>query len=290
MADDPPPGSHPARAGRKIRPGTRPSKDPLVAKRQQRADRARDLVRDRRRFKDTPVPTGTVSKRAPESSDGTIFPRTVRRWTPGTAETILKDGALNSKIGGDVQVGDLRGARIYTLSLEERATCPRSCPIWAGCYGNNMQFARRWSPDAAFEAALADEVRAVCAAHPLVLIRLHVLGDFYSFDYLALWVGLLDDLPNLNVFGFTAHGPDTQIGAGIARVRQALGRRFSIRHSGRAARWGSLTIDFPTDKRMIGDAVVCPEQRDAMRGKGGRHCANCAVCWQTDRAIVFIEH
>ena len=48
-------------------------------------------------------------------------------------ENVLKCGRNNSKIGGDVLVGRLRGARIFTLTLEERATCPRSCAMWRAC-------------------------------------------------------------------------------------------------------------------------------------------------------------
>jgi hypothetical protein len=47
---------------------------------------------------------------------------------------------------------------------------------------------------------------------------------------------------------------------------------------------------------MIGDAVVCPEQRDAMNGsERGIHCGSCGLCWKTGgsatgRPIAFVEH
>lgn len=529
------------------RPRVVPLDETATEKRERRARAAAGSLRDRRRFKVTPVATGKPVKTAPADATGTVYP--TRVFDPMPTEGVLKDGCSNSKIGGDVLKGHLKGARIYTLTLEERATCPKSCNHWrtcfaprtriltadlqwvpieqlgvgqqivcfdedlpetrrrtyktgavqalrrvekprcrvntnlgsilvtgdhlflarrvassvegrkgyqwyradslrpgdtiqflakpwetpssydAGrfrgflegegsmslydgdgfnkvrlsysqrpgavlnqinqtaenlgfsfahrecrsgvrnnrvvqmtqlggfrevmrlvgsirptrfiergsgiydgqvidgrgstpavvhgveavevgpvyeisttertliaegflahnCYGNGMPHPRRWKHGPELEAAIEAEVKALCATFPKVLVRLHVLGDFYSFDYLALWVGLLDDHPNLNLFGFTAWPPGTKIGDGIARARDALGQRFSIRHSGRTGKWGSFTVDGATERRRFGDAIVCPEQVEAER-QTGRHCGNCALCWHSSLPIVFREH
>lgn len=258
------------------------------------AERAVARVRDRRRFKGAPVPDGSAAKSLavdhPAVVEGrTLFPNRV--FEPVRGEAVLKDGASSSKIGGDVLVGRLRGARILTLTLEERATCPRSCAMWRSCYGSGMQFARRWAAGPALERRIVQELAAACRAGDPVLVRLHVLGDFYSEPYVDLWREALIRHPSLHVFGFTAWGPETTIGDAVAAVRECFPRRFAIRHSGRTGAWGAFTIDFPTERKAIGDAVVCPEQRSAMAGDGRqRHCGSCAVCWQTDRPIVFVEH
>gem|GEM_PF-5460147 len=168
-------------------------------------------VKDRRRFMSTPVPMGEPQVLASADSTRTIFPDRV--FTPDGEELVLKDGCNNSKIGGDVLVGWLKGAYIATLTLEERATCPRSCLMWRGCYGNSMHFARRWTAGPDLERQIVDEVTMACAKNERVLIRLHVLGDFYSIDYLQMWADLLDEHENLFIFGFTAHLPDTKLGA-----------------------------------------------------------------------------
>jgi hypothetical protein len=282
---DPPPITLPKRAAR-----ARKSRgaETISEVKVRRAREAAAKVSDRRRFKVSPVPFGDANRLADAGATGTVFPSRVS--DPSPDEPVLKDGRWNSKIGGDVLKGRLRGARIYTLTLEERATCPRSCAMWRACYGNSMQHPKRWRHGPVLQRQIAAEVAALCAPGAPVLIRLHILGDFYSFDYLRLWTFLLDAYPNLNIFGFTAWAPGTEIGDGIARVRAALGARFAIRHSGRGGPWGSFTIDFPTERRRIGDAVVCPEQADAMGGKPGRHCGNCCLCWQSDLPIVFVEH
>lgn len=283
-------------AGRVTRVPSSPQQSSLTASERKANSAAKKVaevaaIRDRRRFKHSPVPTGEIKKLVPADAKGTIYPRTVRSFGPDTTETIFKDGAHNSKIGGDVLVGPLKGARIITLSLEERATCPRSCTYWQTCYGNAMGQARRWEYCPELMAGIEAEIAALCAGHSKVLVRLHVLGDFPDAGYVDLWAWLLSQHENLHCFGFTAHKPDSEIGAYIALTRQAAQGRFSIRHSGMTGTWGSFTVDFPTEKNMLGDAPVCPEQRDAMNGAGrGIHCGSCGLCWKGSAPIAFVEH
>lgn len=263
--------------------------DRIATAKKDRAEKHAQRVRDRRRFKTTPVPFGEPSVMVDADFEGPMFPSRV--FVPDGSERVLKDGSSNSKIGGDVLVGKLKGARIYTLTLPERTTCPKSCPLWRGCYGNSMQYARRWQPGRELEEQIVCEIKAMCAKDQPVLVRLHVLGDFYSFDYIKLWAELLDTYHNLYVFGFTAHADDTHLGAGISRLRGVYPDRFAIRHSGTTGRWGTFTLPFPTEAKTIGDAIVCPEQLDGMKGSPqSRHCGNCGVCWATDRPIAFVEH
>jgi len=266
--------------------------DSVAVVRKAAAVAAARRVRDRRRFKHAPVPMGTLGnvllKHSVEAVRGkTKFP--ARVLDPVDGENILIDGSSNSKIGGDVLVGELTGARIFTLTLEERATCPRSCSHWLSCYGNSMQWSRRWRAGPALEARIRQDVGDLCRLHDRVLIRLHVLGDFYSREYVQMWGLLIERFINLHIFGFTAWPRDSNIGQAIVSASHL--RRFNIRHSGTCGAMGSFTIDFPTARKRIGDAIVCPEQLDAMNGSPrGVHCGNCGVCWSTDRAIVFIEH
>lgn len=269
--------------------------DAALHKREVTAAKKRAKVkagRDRRRFKAVPVATGKVSALAPQSATGTIFPNSVRK--PLASDSVFKDGAMNSKIGGDVLVGWLAGARIVTLTLEERATCPATCAMWSACYGNNMsKGVVRWLHGPELEAKIAAEIPALIEDHGKVLVRLHVLGDFYSPEYVALWDSLLREHPGLAVFGFTAHLPGTEMGDLIAAVRAVHGRRFSLRHSGYMDDWGSFVFPHEPleDVKQIGKALVCPEQREGLwTPETKRHCGNCAACWSSDVPVAFSQH
>lgn len=211
------------------------------------------------------------------SSARTMFPSRV--YDPDEVDRVLKTGHQSRKIGKTVQKGKLKGAPIFTLTLEERATCERGCPAWAFCYGNNMQAAERIVAGAPLEAALWDELAALQALHPRgFLIRLHVLGDFYSLTYVALWMRALAAFPAMHVFGFT--GRSDAIGDAVRELAEANWDRFAIRSSGVAEpRRASVILD----DGAVG--VVCPAQTDATDC-----CATCALCWQSDITITFRRH
>jgi hypothetical protein len=262
--------------------------DKALMRKVRAAEKKRAALRDRRRFKLGSVAEGRYGVVAEADATGTLFPSRVRDVDADAR--VLKDGAMNAKIGGDVLVGRLKGARIFTLTLEERATCPRSCVHWTGCMGNSMPHPVRWRHGDAFEDRLSLELMEACAAHERVLIRLHILGDFYSARYVWLWLGYLTLHPNLSVFVFTAWPEDSAIGEAVATVRAMEPDRFMIRNSGRTGAWGSFDITDPFPEKTIGDAIVCPEQRESNLGDSARHCGDCAACWSTDRPIAFIRH
>ncbi|HEV2080051.1 MAG TPA: hypothetical protein VGR19_09195, partial [Allosphingosinicella sp.] len=136
----------------------------------------------------TIVPKGNgieISSLHPAFRTGrTMFPSRV--FDPSEVQRVLKTGHQSRKIGKIVDKGARRGWPIFTLTLEERATCPSTCKAWGFCYGNNMQAAERIVAGAELEERLWDELKALQAAHPGgYLVRLHVLGDFYSLQYVA---------------------------------------------------------------------------------------------------------
>lgn len=246
-------------------------------------------ARDNRRFTDNIAPSGEAARVADPSLTEPLFPSRVT--TPGPGDRVLVSGVSNAKIGGTVLGGNLDGAPIYTLTLPERTTCPSTCGLWAVCYGNAMPHPKRWAPGRELEEAIRREVRELTREGKPILVRLHILGDFYSHGYVSLWRALLERHPSLHCFGFTAHPEGTSLGDKVAGVRDAFPGRFMIRHSGRTGRWGSFSVDFPTRQKRIGDAVVCPEQLHAIdQPERKTHCGSCMVCWQTDLPIAFIVH
>ena len=209
-----------------------------------------------------------------------IFPSRV--FDPGEVRRVLKDGHQSRKIGKFVTKGKRAGWPIFTLTLEERATCPRNCKAWAFCYGNSMQAAERMVAGAELEEALWRELEQLQAEHPGgFMVRLHVLGDFYSLGYVELWQRALKTFPALHVFGFTAHDPESEIGAPLLRLAQSRWERFSIRFSGRDG--PELGSQLQPDAHP--QAIPCPAQTG-----GTDCCATCALCWHSRRSISFAKH
>jgi hypothetical protein len=231
-------------------------------------------------FKKRPPMRLTSSHRAVIEAR-TLFPSRVSLPRPGV--TLLKRGSDTRKLGHEVAKGRWRGMPIYSLTLEERATCPRSCKVFNTCYGNRMWMARRWKAGPELEAALNKELADLQRAFPGgFVLRLHILGDFYSPEYVALWRSWLRKYPALNVFGYTAWANGTPIGDAISSLRNNQWERFSVRTSG--AKEGVRTLVIPSAEKA-GDAIVCPAQTDDTTS-----CATCGLCWHSKRAVAFLEH
>lgn len=190
---------------------------------------------------------------------------------------LLKSVKDNNKLGkGDMFIskGKWRGMAMYALTLEERATCTRSCRQWDNCYGNNMMWAHRVDhQDPEFLPTLEREVKVLTLQHPHgFVVRLHVLGDFYSPAYVGFWQDLVDKHPELHIFGFTHH----RAGAIHEAIRALNSDRVWIRFSDAG---GEMSAN------VEGDGIQCPEQSGKTKS-----CLTCGLCWSTKAAIRFTEH
>lgn len=233
---------------------------------------------------------GRVSARMPPfdhpalASAQTIYPNSVlsARGLPN----ILVSGANSHKIGAMIEKGRWRGFPVFTLTLEERATCPTTCAMWRSCYGNGMPWARRIVHDPDFERRLERDVHALAARHRGgFAVRLHVLGDFYSVPYAALWRRLVERHANLHVFGFTARiRPDDPITHALHDLVVDHWPRVALRFSNAPTPiLSTVTIEHPLQRPV--DAIICPAQLGRTAS-----CSTCALCWQTERRIAFLRH
>lgn len=216
---------------------------------------------------------------------------------PNVLPNVLVSGHNNIKIGRDVRKGrKFRGYWIYTLSLEERATCPSTCQQWTTCYGNHMPYAKRvdHSNEVDLQLAIRRNLEKLCVPHkgrggkPYrkgVLIRLHALGDFFSESYVRFWERMLDIYPNLAIYGYTARNPETEnIGMAIAAAKEEWGDRFAIRWSD-GDQDTDCTVSLKHADEKPDNAFICPEQTWKTAG-----CGTCGLCWNTTKNVAFLEH
>lgn len=245
------------------------------------------VMRARSRFKSKPVAKGATMPPVdhPALAEAhTIYPASVHEVEG--LDRLLIDGKNSWKIGDRITKGALKGFPIYTLTLEERATCPDSCRHWRSCYGNHMNWARRIKHGPEFEERLGHELAIMQSRHPKgFAVRLHVLGDFYSPDYVRLWAGFLGKFKTLFVFGFTARIDEhDEISAALRTVVAQYPTRFAIRFSNSPERrMSTVSVEHP--RQVPKDAILCPQQVGKTQS-----CGTCALCWQSTRPIAFLHH
>ena len=207
--------------------------------------------------------------------------------------SVLKKGSSNKKLGFKITSKRWSGKRLYSLTLVERETCPTTCHHWNDCYGNNMPFAHRFSTIGLLPK-LTEEIESLMQKHKEgIVIRLHVLGDFMTTEYVEFWESMLFTHPKLCLFGYTARKGDN-----IAHAIWLMNTRFSercvIRHSGNKEA-GELHGDsqepfiedwsYAAEESFEGKSFDCPEQTGKVKD-----CASCGLCWTTKKTVRFLSH
>lgn len=200
---------------------------------------------------------------------------------------MLKRGKQNKKLGDKVTVKMWKGMTMYSLSLEERATCPSDCEQWDNCYGDNMPFAHRFNHNSNnFIDYLGVQLDQLNDKHrDGFVVRLHVLGDFYDGKYIVQWQIWLNQFENLRVFGYTHHKADTQLGNMINNVNRLHPQQFRIRYSDDDSTPFNASVVQTSAEALARPGIVCPEQ-----SKFTDSCATCGYCWSSDQPVVFYEH
>lgn len=234
-------------------------------------------LKAKRRFTDHPVPGERIISLPNDHpavlESRTLFPSRVIEHPA----RILKSGQHSRKIGSHVTKGAWKGMPIFTLTLEERATCPRRCSHWNDCYGNKMHWPHRHRHGEATEHKLGTELEVLADDHPSgFIVRLHVLGDFYSVEYVHLWRTFMYTLPMLRVFGYTARDRYEPIGTALAGMRNTFSSRWWVRWSGEDKRTWLSTGE---------SGIVCPAQTEKTEC-----CGTCALCWTAKKPIRFLSH
>ena len=136
---------------------------------------------------------------------------------------------------------------------------------------------------------LEKEVAIACETYKKVAVRLHVLGDFFSLDYVVFWRKLQHKHQNLYIWGYTAHKVGSPIGQAITEYNTSFGGRWLVRFSNNLndslARVGEYTcaVDAPEDTGY----VSCPEQTGKTES-----CGSCGLCWNHSvlKGIRFYGH
>lgn len=205
------------------------------------------------------------------------------RSVVGYGKPIFKSVADNTKIGKGSNIitkGDWSGMPMFSLTLEERATCPSDCLHWHDCYGNGSMFALRFKRGKDLEARIFVELVDLAKKYKHgFVIRLHILGDFYSVQYVKLWQSMMGLHPNLRVFGYTARHKGN-IKRALDRIQDLFPERWWIRVSR-----NDPSVLLSAHSVPSGNAIPCPEQTGKTES-----CLTCGLCWKMQKPIYFQSH
>ncbi len=127
------------------------------------------------------------------------------------------------------------------------------------------------------------------------MVRLHVLGDFYSEGYTQFWQRMMALFPMLCVWGYTHRPPNSRIGRRITWLNQNMPSRWVVRFSvseTMARRYSrhsrATTIWRKPEDTVVPEGHVCPASIEAAVA-----CGTCGLCWAPEmegKTIVFPGH
>ena len=209
-----------------------------------------------------------------------IFPKQITsRSNP------LHSVANNAKLGAGKKIikkGKWKGQPMYCLTLEERKTCDSMCKMWLTCYGNNMYLAKRYVHGDKLVKDITNQLKELNTKHKQgFVVRLHVLGDFYSISYIAFWAKMMEKYPNMTVFGYTARLQGDMFTA-LKKLRYKYLDRWFIRFSDNKKGRGKL-IYASDDKGKKG--FLCPQTSGTTKA-----CITCMACLSSKHTVWFPTH
>ena len=201
---------------------------------------------------------------------------------------ILKP-STNKKLGKKVLKGKYKDYKFFTLTHVERETCPKDCIHWSDCYGNNMPFAHRISHENQnlLQKRIFNEL--LNSTNQLLLIRLHVLGDFFNVEYVKFWSIMLNTFKNIALYGYTANNINSKIELSRDIAKEIIKLNYSKHSHIRFS--NDLTNSFSANsydivKPIKGKSILCPVQENKTA-----NCGTCGLCWnQKSQSIIFKTH
>lgn len=153
------------------------------------------------------------------------------------------------------------------------------------CYGSNMPFAVRYQHGAALETALDRDLAFLHRKYPQgFVVRLHVLGDFYSVAYVRFWIHMLHKYSTLRIYGYTHRTSNDPIGAEIDRMAAFFKRRVAIRRSHGEMGPLPLTTTIQEARETPDGFILCLYQVN------GTPCTECGLCFNGVTNVAFLEH
>ena len=172
-----------------------------------------------------------------------------------------------------------------SLSLPPLKTCPGKTEFCSRlCYGLNGRFTHprmreiyQSNLEASKQADFVERIVSKILKTNAEAFRLHVVGDFYSVEYVEKWLEIADRLPDVKFFGSTRSWRVPGLRDTVKRFRDLANvyLRASIdpTHPDKpSCSWRVWSIE--------GEGEPCPHDYGL-----AENCVSCKKCWQTKDSI-----
>lgn len=202
------------------------------------------------------------------------------------------------------------GEQIAHFDLPAVLTCPgRTSACERACYArggrfhfDSVQERFAWCYEQSLLPDFADRVRRELRRRGLLVVRLHVSGDFYSAEYAEKWLSVMRRLPKTRFYFYTRSWRVPEVALVLRQMAALRCCRpwYSVdRDSGLPAEVPpgvrlaymqdaevgvqNVQLVFRTrgmlDRPRVGLPMVCPN--DTPQGRqGGTNCGSCGYCWR----------
>jgi len=176
--------------------------------------------------------------------------------------------------------GNLKLGSLPSFSLPVVTTCPGMTPFCeAYCYGfrgnftmSNVKEANDRRLDATFRSDFVDIIIKEIRQTRAPAFRLHVIGDFYSVEYIEKWGDIVKALPAVIFFGSTRSWRCTFLSEALRMFRdmENVFMKASIdltdTSSPPSSGWNVWSIE--------GKEMLCPHDEGKVA-----NCLECKRCW-----------
>lgn len=179
-----------------------------------------------------------------------------------------------------ISKGNLKLGTLPSFSLPVIVTCPGKTPFCDHyCYGLKGQFTAvsiKEKNDKRLDASLEDDFADIIVGEIRKAIapafRLHVIGDFYTRDYVEKWIEIAERLPTIIFFGSTRSWRCEFMDDALKRLRD-LPNVYIKASVDVADNLEPLTCGWNIWS-VEGEGVPCPHDYGLVES-----CAKCKRCW-----------
>jgi len=191
----------------------------------------------------------------------------------GEAKAEAKESARISRWNTKVGV-------LPSFSLPVLKTCPGKTDCCSRlCYGLNGRFLlplmreiHQTNLEASRQTAFVQRIARQIKKTRSRVFRLHVVGDFYSVEYVERWLEIADRLPDVKFFGSTRSWRVPNLSDAVKRLRDLpnvyLRASIDPSHPDKpSSSWGVWSIE--------GKGDPCPHDYSSVD-----NCTVCRKCWQ----------